>query len=239
MAIVAIQKNNPARWLADWARYHACLGFSRVLIYDNGSDDRDEVAGALSRVSTPSDIILVEWDFPFGIHRSYETTFAQWGALNHAYQMTSRGSWLANFDVDEYLALDGQIPTLQDFLRRVPPWFGELVTYQHRVPAASNVEKPLPERCATDFTWRYPDEIRKVRKYMIRGGTARLLRVHQAELRRPFRSYIAEPETLSYLHYDGLNSNWKGEGRNQIVPIRDMEGLVRDERVLTRMAQLR
>lgn len=51
LGLVTLQRNNPLPWILDWCRWHHRLhGVSRLVLYDNASDNRDELAAALARM---------------------------------------------------------------------------------------------------------------------------------------------------------------------------------------------
>ena len=46
---MTLQRNNPLPWILDWCRWHHRLhGASRVILYDNASDNRDDLVAALA-----------------------------------------------------------------------------------------------------------------------------------------------------------------------------------------------
>lgn len=236
IGIAAIQKDNPPAWIVDWVRYHASLGCNHVMIYDNGSRDQAELATLLEHRNLPCNITLVDWPFPYGLHRSFQTTFAQWGALNHAYAAMRWGSWLANFDIDEYVVADDPRVQLPALLRQLPKRAGVAIARQYRVPPLIEPQHELPpvsDRRAEEFILRDREPVKGLWKYLVRRGAARVLRVHRVRLRRPFRTVRPDRLGLSYLHFDALNTNWKGEDRDDSP--RSRGDLVEDRRVQARM----
>ena len=107
VAIVCIVKDE-APYLEEWLAYHVALGVDHVIVYDNGSTDGS--AAILERYQNHGLVTRVDWPLAGG----------QLAAYNHALRFFgATSSWLAYFDVDEYLVplLDDDIPSL---LARVP-----------------------------------------------------------------------------------------------------------------------
>ena len=110
LGLMTLQRNNPLPWILDWCRWHHRLhGVSRVVLYDNASDNRDELAAALARMGEAIDIVLVDWPFPYGPGRSHKNRFGQTGAQNHyLLRFGSADAWCLNLDIDEYLVVSGK-----------------------------------------------------------------------------------------------------------------------------------
>ena len=51
LGLMTLQKNNPLPWILDWCRWHHRLhGVSRLVLYDNASDNRDDLVATLARM---------------------------------------------------------------------------------------------------------------------------------------------------------------------------------------------
>ena len=118
LGLMTLQKNNPLPWILDWCRWHHRLhGVSRFILYDNASDNRDDLAAALAQMDEAIDIVLVDWPFPYGPRRSHKNFFCQIGAQNHyLLRFGSADAWCLNLDIDEYLAVSGE-KTFKQYLR--------------------------------------------------------------------------------------------------------------------------
>ena len=111
MTLVSVQKNNPLVWIKDWCLfYHRVHHVSHIVLYDNGSDNRNSLSDELNALAPKLAVQVIAWDF------SYRE---QTGALNHLYRMLGSGSdYYLSFDIDEYLvndthqALETQLKTL-------------------------------------------------------------------------------------------------------------------------------
>ena len=109
LGLMTLQRNNPLPWILDWCRWHHRLhGVSRIVLYDNASDNRDDLAAALTRMDEAVDIVLVDWPFPYGPGRSHKNFFCQIGAQNHYLRrFGSADAWCLNLDIDECLMVGG------------------------------------------------------------------------------------------------------------------------------------
>ena len=110
LGLMTLQKNNPLPWVLDWCRWHHRLhGVSRLVLYDNASDNRDDLAAALARMDEMVDIVLVDWPFPYGPRWSPKNQFCQTGAQNHyRLRFGSADAWCLNLDIDECLVVSGE-----------------------------------------------------------------------------------------------------------------------------------
>lgn len=114
--VVAKQKNNHPRWIADWVRFYARVhGFDAFLIYDNGSDAYDLFTlGQLLQAEAPEALIgLIGWDFKFGPLSStsrskgekiFDSNYFVVGALQHArLRFLTRAQCVLSCDIDELI----------------------------------------------------------------------------------------------------------------------------------------
>ena len=109
LSLMTLQQNNQLPWILDWCRWHHRLhGVSRLVLYDNASDNRDDLAAALARMNEAIDIVLVDWPFPYGPRRSHRNRFGQTGARHHyLLRFGAADAWCLNLDIDEYLVANG------------------------------------------------------------------------------------------------------------------------------------
>ena len=99
--LMCIQKNNQSHWIRDWAKYYRIThGIEKVVIYDNGSDNHDEL------ISIQDDsLTFIDWPFPYGPVNSHKNKFSQVGAINHFRMTSGRHTRVFCFDIDELLVL--------------------------------------------------------------------------------------------------------------------------------------
>ncbi len=118
LGLMTLQKNTPLPWIFDWCRWHHRLhGVSRLILYDNASDNRDDLAAALAQMDEAIDVVLVDWPFPYGPRRSHKNFFCQIGAQNHyLLRFGSADAWCLNLDIDEYLVVREREKTFKQYL---------------------------------------------------------------------------------------------------------------------------
>ena len=65
LALTTVQKDNPIEWVHDWLLWHhRAFGVRRLILYDNGSENLDELIAQLSSRSFELEIVFVDWLFP-------------------------------------------------------------------------------------------------------------------------------------------------------------------------------
>ena len=81
LTICTLQKDNHIVWIKDWIKWHCRLyGVKRVILYDNGSENQQELITSLREVTNEVELIFVHWEFPYGRAPNF---YAQTGMLNH------------------------------------------------------------------------------------------------------------------------------------------------------------
>ena len=105
LTLHTVQKDNELQWLEDWCNWHhRAHGVGRFVFYDNGSTDRDAVHAELARRVKGPELIVVDWDYPYGPPWQHGLKFAHTVALNHCRLLFGPYThWCINLDVDEYL----------------------------------------------------------------------------------------------------------------------------------------
>ena len=98
--VVAIAKNED-RYIAEWLNHYKGLGFSKAVVFDNGS--KPSLQAVVNRNGL-SDFCIVDERF-VGV-----TTFSQLKAYKIAFE-TYKGyfDWFGFFDIDEFLSVDGDV----------------------------------------------------------------------------------------------------------------------------------
>ena len=154
ISITTLQKDNCFEWIRDWIRWHCRLyDVGRLILYDNGSSNRDELISRLRSLEGELKIIFVEWNFPHGVN-PYK--YAQYGSLNHARLVFPvPKSYCINLDVDEYLVKHGD-GNLLEYLKQklAKPELGAVVFTQYLVPNISDSHGGKVPRCF-DFPYRF------------------------------------------------------------------------------------
>ena len=95
IAIVGIFKNE-SPYIAEWIKFHRMVGFTRFILYDNGSDDRS--ADIARENSLGDDVTVIDWEH-FNVR--YGTQFL---AYSHAAaNFGDQCKWMCFIDIDEFL----------------------------------------------------------------------------------------------------------------------------------------
>lgn len=238
LQFVTLQKNNPVHWIIDWLRYSRSLGVERVLLYDNGSDNRDSLATALKASNDLPQVILIDWPFPYGPGHSRYNQFCQASQNNHAHQCFAAADWVGHFDVDEYLVTE-QDQSLSDLLNQASARTALLRFDSYWVPNLDpDLRLTADERAATvrDFPYRERQPRGKAHKYIVRQAKLRMANTHNARVRLGYRRMAVPIEQGAFLHYKSLTNRWKGP-RGQAETMNARQHLS-DDRVIRRMQLL-
>ena len=238
MTLTTIQKNYPLQWIRDWAHYHHRVhGVERIVLYDNGSDDFDQLLEGLAELDEGLQVDVVRWPYPFGL---YDFRYCQQGALNHCYlRFGGDTSYFLNFDLDEYLVNLTGAPLAQHLERSLRGRVTTLLATLHVVPnlpTAPPAEGPpralhfkhrermprwhSPHRTKTLFTPRNHtfignhDNNPVMPRWLARLVDTRSRLAHHLARKRlawlPFRRRRHVPlNELYFNHYKGLNTGWK------------------------------
>ena len=152
LTLTSAQKDNPIEWILDWLLWHhRAFGVQRLILYDNGSRNLDELIAQLSSKSFELEIVLVDWSFPHGVE-PYK--YCQLGSLNHCrLRFPVPKGYCINLDVDEYLVASEN--NLLNFLdsRLQYPAPGAVLLKQFRIPNIVSDNRPSPAR-VSEFSHR-------------------------------------------------------------------------------------
>ncbi len=107
VSISTLSRNNRVEWVTDWIKWHFRLhNIKRVVLYDNCSANRTRLIRVLAELNDMVEIILVYWDFPYGVS---PFDFTQQGSLNHnRLRFCVEKGYCINLDIDEYLVRSGK-----------------------------------------------------------------------------------------------------------------------------------
>lgn len=108
--LVAIAKNE-GRYILEWVAYHLAVGFTAIVVYDDGSTD--DMPDILARIARACPEVTVRSSGPVGFHDSPQTT-----AYNAAVK-DIHTKWTMFLDIDEFL-VPFRDYTVDAFLARVP-----------------------------------------------------------------------------------------------------------------------
>ena len=169
LALLTMQRNNQIRWITDWITWHVVLhGVTRIVLYDNASDEVEKLRAALSALPLGVEILLVHWPFPYGPGRSDKNRFSKLGSQNH-YRLRFGGedAWCLVLDVDEYLVVREGARLRADLLDRMPPSVAAVLVDSYVVPPCPG--QPIPaRRRAGLYTYRHAAPAGRALKYVFR-----------------------------------------------------------------------
>ena len=136
ICIVGIFKNE-SPYIGEWIEFHRMVGFTRFILYDNGSDDR--TADIARGHSLDGDVIITDW-------KNFNTRYStQCLAYSHAAQnFGDQCKWMCWIDIDEFLFPIEHRPIGEILERynklpsiaRMPSFFNE--EHAHRLEAFAN-----------------------------------------------------------------------------------------------------
>lgn len=226
--LAALQKNNSLKWIEDWID-HYCNRFEidKIVIYDNGSINVDDIARKLPLVD------IVFWNFKYGPVRSHENKYCQLAMLNHVRLKYGGAKLIYNFDIDELLYLKNidKIMEKKDIVLIDSYWVPNTLDSGNEYSFSDYryVEK-LPRGEAHKYVYK-PGKVsmnlvhscchinsRSV-LYKILQAAKRLLAVFRLRAFNGFFSFVEDSLfsktavlNLSdgfYLHFKGITTNWK------------------------------
>lgn len=208
LQMATLQKNNPVNWIKDWIEYHEKQGTDRFLIYDNGSSDYDEIKQMLQDLRCKSELVLISWPFKYGTLRSHRNKFCPNAQRNHAVKFFSNAQWTGFFDIDEYLVLNGP-ESVDELLKKQSRLTGAVRCDNYIVPNQNIEANSTEELSFRDFEFRERQAKGKAHKYFLRHSAHREAKTHNAKLKLPYIKSSPQPDKIHFLHYRGLNTNWK------------------------------
>lgn len=125
LTLTILQKNYSAEYIVDWVLWHYRLhNFRRILFYDNGSQNIQQVKQTLQNLNTPNlEIIFIDWPYYYGGRSPrFDDCFAQQTQLNHTLKLHYKlDNIIANWDLDEFLI--STIPIEFKTVKKIIPSF--------------------------------------------------------------------------------------------------------------------
>lgn len=203
-----LQKNNPVEWITDWISYHDKLGIDRFLIYDNGSEDSENLRSTLKKLSVNASIELIDWPFKYGTIRSHKNKFCPNAQRNHSVHRYGDATWSGFFDIDEYVKLKQGV-SIKDLLMRQYKWVGALRVDNYIVPDQVLIKKARTPPSYLDFEFRERHAKGKAHKYFLKTAAHKEAKTHNARLKGLYIKKYPPLDSCHFLHYRGLNTNWK------------------------------
>ena len=230
-----LQKNNPVKWNIDWLRYCQSIGVERVLLYDNGSDNIDELELAIAAESLTMEVVLIDWPYPYGPKRSHYNYFCQAAQNNHTYLCFGNAEWTGHFDIDEFLI--GNFGTnLAGYVKSFPRWIGLLRFDSYLFPNVRDAS--VTEPTVRDFSCRANTLHNRAHKYIVRNQALRLAKTHNGKVKLGYWRKAINPSQAVFYHYMGLTINWRGNDPRQHIVQFDSAINVEDRRIIEYFAAL-
>lgn len=235
LQFVTLQKNNPHQWILDWLRYHHALGVERVLFYDNGSDNVDELENQLGTAPDELEIVLIDWPFAYGPARSHYNQFCQASQNNHAYQYFGAAQWTGHFDVDEYLVFKQS--DMRSLLASTGALTGQLRFDSYWMPNILSEAIEL-QPTARNYHLRDRKPRGKSRKYIARNDRVKMANTHKAVMKFPWLRKTVDPEEQVFFHYKPLTINWKTHANRHELDEYDDNRHIEDLDVIALLAKV-
>jgi hypothetical protein len=195
LALTTLQKDNKIEWISDWLYYYKHLGINSVILYDNNSNNREQLLEYLEHnaISRLLDITVVLWDYPYNNE-------CQAGSLTHA-MLKYNHEWMINVDIDEYIAN----PNLSEYLKNTNDNISLIKMDSYIV---YNVVDSITDReySVPDYKYRSKLLTGDNYKYIIRPKDCLSAQARDAKLTQGVSSMSTD---LIYYHYIGISTNWK------------------------------
>ena len=211
--LFTLSKNNKFEWICDWIKFYKIIHhIDAVLFYDNNSDDYtlEELKEYLIKENLDVDIILVPWNFKYGPqggvstglkNAPWDSDFCQYGMMEHAKERFLKYAMgVINVDIDE-LIISPNGKSVFNELEQNPAlhisgkWI-ESIPMDEKAPIRFNNFFYFDRKnYKSDYKWCInPQKI----DYMAQW------KVHTVKVKELKLSH-----NFYYLHYKGINYNWK------------------------------
>ena len=206
--MTTLQKNNPVSWIKDWIEYHDRQGVNRFLIYDNGSTNYEDMKQMLVNLEVTSELVLINWPYKYGTLRNHRNKFCPNAQRNHSIHHFNNAEWTGFFDIDEFFSAK-QFNSATDMLKSQGKLVGAVRIDNYIVPDQQIEAQDNTEISYRNFEWREKEAKGKAYKYFLRHSAHREAKTHNAKLKIPYIKITPKPEQCHFLHFRGLNTNWK------------------------------
>jgi hypothetical protein len=227
LGLTTLQKDNELHWMLDWIEYYEKeLGVEKVFLYDNNSAYQEKLLELL-----PDSVVVVPWNFPFGVTNNNRNKYLHAGQLNHCRLRFEQVNTFFNFDIDELLVIRND---------KVRSWITTRPCVLFRSFTVPYFESGKSSYSFRDFKTR-TTKVLHARKYSFSRKIVSNNGVHTPAFDHFSERYAPEVFTLEadvkdayFLHYDGITTNWKKETSNtnrksRLTPYSGTSPLVLDE----------
>ena len=195
--LITTQKNNKPRWIEDWVmHYTERYNVSNIVIFDNNSDNFEELK---NRISKFSNVTLIPYNFPFGLPKIFQTNFLQVSLMQIGFeQFCSNDTYIFNFDIDELLMVD------PDHLNNVLKPGN--IYYKFKMWWVPMTLDKNSDYSFKDFKLKRDSSKKngESTKYIVNKKTTTKLDVHGASTK--CKSVV---DSAYFLHFKGISTSWK------------------------------
>lgn len=216
--LMTTQKDNKVNWIKDWISYYKKrYSIDNIIIFDNNSDNTSELC---NKINT-NNIDVIPYNYNYGVTKNHGTGFFQNSNFEIAKLQFCRNNVIFfNFDIDELLQI---IPTKLNTLIEKNNGIVNFNFKEWRVPMTIDANKnqnysfknfkhkqtkPSPNGYATKYV------------ATIQDNEKTKLGIHFATSNKK-QIYLED----HFLHYNGINTNWKHNRTNLEKPV-DTKGLL-------------
>ncbi len=200
--LITKQKNNKPRWIEDWVmHYTERYNVSNIVIFDNNSDNFDELKNRLSKFSH---VTLIPYNFPFGMPKHFVTNFLEYSLMHIGLeQFCSDDTYIFNFDIDELLMVDpdhlNNVLKPGNIYYKVKMWW---------VPMTIDKNSDYSFK---DFKLKRNSSksVNESPKYIVNKKNTDKIGIHGASTK--CKSLV---DGAYYLHFKGISTSWKYDRLN-------------------------
>lgn len=211
--LFTLSKNNKFEWICDWIKFYKTVHhIDAVLFYDNNSNNYtlDELKQYLTKENLGVDIILVPWNFKYGPqggistglkNAPWDSDFCQYGMMEHAKERFLKYAMgVINVDIDELIIAPNGTSVFNELeqnpaLHISGKWIESIPLDEKASIRFNNFFYFDRKNYKSDYKWCInPQKIDCMAQWKVHT-----VKVKELKLSRNFY----------YLHYKGINYNWK------------------------------
>lgn len=217
--LITTQKDNKIEWIKDWiSHYKKRYNIDNIVIFDNNSDN----TSILCKQINTNNIDVIPYKYNYGVTKNHNTGFFQNSNFEIAKLQFCRNNVVFfNFDIDELLQI---IPTKLNTLIEKNNGSVNFNFKEWRVPMTIDANKNQ-NYSFKNFKYKNnkPSPYGYATKYVatIQDNEKTKLGIHFATSNKK-QTYLDD----HFLHYSGINTNWKHNRTNLEKPV-DTTNLLR------------
>ena len=216
--LVTLQKNNNLIWIKDWVNYYLKNFVDAVLIFDNNSDNFNELVDAFKN---NKNVYICQWNFTYGTYRQHANNYCQEGSLNVANLKYCNKSYLYNFDIDEVLVSNKNF-----IINKLKTY--DVLSYDNYIVRMINEE--LTDNYSFNlFKYKNKKLRGKAHKYIVNCKKTTYIHGHNTNNKN---TLYVNPNDGFFLHYAGINNNWKTYGKRSNMDADQEYDLISDNKYI-------